>query len=225
MAENWYNAVNLALDQDGAPAPAEPAARRAPERAQTGTAAPDPDDGRRFLEVIDLQATQLARLSQLNERLMDRVETLLQIQEREQVLRQQLQNQVDRLSERADVPAPARVSAPVPDAPSPPPSPADDLKPLLMTIVDLLERTLPRPRPADPPVPAPAEARPDPAELPDLPEFLRQPRDAEGPAARPNGAASGASTQPPPALDRGTPPPRAPRARLPESFAWTSLFS
>lgn len=221
MAENWYNAVNLALDQDGAPAPAEPAARRAPERAQTGTAAPDPDDGRRFLEVIDLQATQLDRLSQLNERLMDRVETLLQIQEREQVLRQQLQNQVDRLSERADLPAPAQVSAPVSDAPSP----ADDLKPLLLTIVDLLERTLPRARPADPPVSALAEARPDPAELPDLPEFLRQPRDAEGPAARPNGAATGAPTQPPPALDRGTPPPRAPRARLPDSFAWTSLFS
>ncbi len=50
--------------------------------------------------IIELQRVELNRLLKENNRLNDRVDDLVQIQQREQVLRQQLQNSVDRLTDQ-----------------------------------------------------------------------------------------------------------------------------
>ena len=88
---------------------------------------------------LKLQSCALAQLSDSNRRLLDRIETLLLIQEREQVLRQQLQNQVDRLSERipeGSMALPETHQA-VSDAV------VKELKPVLMAMLDLFERCVP----------------------------------------------------------------------------------
>lgn len=60
--------------------------------------------------IIELQRVELNRLLRENNRLNDRVDDLVQIQQREQVLRQQLQNSVERLTDQvAALPAPEHV--------------------------------------------------------------------------------------------------------------------
>ncbi len=60
--------------------------------------------------IIELQRVELNRLLRENNRLNDRVDDLVQIQQREQVLRQQLQNSVERLTDQvAALPPPEHV--------------------------------------------------------------------------------------------------------------------
>ena len=124
--------------------------------------------------VFAMQSSALEQLSDSNRRLMDRIDTLLRIQEREQVLRQQLQNQVDRLSGRIpegslalpEPPQAARNSA------------VNDLKPVLMAMLDLLERCLSGAQAgAEPRNPAVQDRfeTPAPEVYPTLPEILRRP--------------------------------------------------
>ena len=62
--------------------------------------------------VIELQKTELSRLLRDNSVLNERLDGLLKGHEREQVLRQQMQNMLERLSERPSLPPP---QAPSPD--------------------------------------------------------------------------------------------------------------
>ena len=56
--------------------------------------------------VIELQRTELSRLLREQQRLNDRVDRLLQLHEREQVLRQQLQEALDKLAAQRALPPP-----------------------------------------------------------------------------------------------------------------------
>lgn len=58
--------------------------------------------------VIELQRTELSRLLREQQRLNDRVDQLLQLHEREQVLRQQMQAALDNLSAQRALPSPER---------------------------------------------------------------------------------------------------------------------
>jgi hypothetical protein len=58
--------------------------------------------------VIELQRTELSRLLREQQRLNDRVDQLLQLHEREQVLRQQMQAALDKLSAQRTLPPPER---------------------------------------------------------------------------------------------------------------------
>ncbi|MFQ5535522.1 MAG: hypothetical protein ACE5EM_11955 [Sphingomonadales bacterium] len=59
--------------------------------------------------LLELQRTELSRLLRDNAHLNERIDRLLHVQEREQVLRQQMQNMIERLSERqALAPPPAQ---------------------------------------------------------------------------------------------------------------------
>jgi hypothetical protein len=57
--------------------------------------------------IVRLQSTELERLALENERLMDRLEAFIRLQENEHKLRQELQDQVQRLGERPAAPTPA----------------------------------------------------------------------------------------------------------------------
>ena len=54
--------------------------------------------------VIELQRTELSRLLREQQRLNDRVDQLLQLHEREQVLRQQMQASLDQLTAQRTLP-------------------------------------------------------------------------------------------------------------------------
>ena len=56
--------------------------------------------------VIELQAVELDRLLLENRRFHEEIDRLLKIIEREQVLRQQMQNQIEGLQERVALPSP-----------------------------------------------------------------------------------------------------------------------
>lgn len=56
--------------------------------------------------VVELQRVELNRLLGEQKRLNDRIDTLMQLQEREQVLRQQMQASLDRLAEQRAFGAP-----------------------------------------------------------------------------------------------------------------------
>ena len=80
--------------------------------------------------VVELQRVELNRLLQENERLNARMDRLVQMLEREQVLRQQMQETVDDLSHRLALPRAAAAVAtptptplPTPPPPTPPPPP------------------------------------------------------------------------------------------------------
>jgi excisionase family DNA binding protein len=75
------------------------------------------DDG--WTLAARLQTEQLERLKRDNERLNDRIDQLMAVVEREQILRRQTQVQLARLLERMGTPLPA-------DAPSTSPAPTDD---------------------------------------------------------------------------------------------------
>ena len=56
--------------------------------------------------VIELQRTELSRLLRDQQRLNDRIDQLLQLHEREQVLRQQMQEALDKLAAQRALPQP-----------------------------------------------------------------------------------------------------------------------
>lgn len=58
--------------------------------------------------VVELQRVELNRLLSDQRRLNDRIDQMLRMQEREQVLRQQMQVALDRLAEQRAIPASAR---------------------------------------------------------------------------------------------------------------------
>ena len=78
------------------------------QRAEPGeqTSAETPLSGASQELVIELQRTELTRLLREQERLNDRIDRLLQLHEREQVLRQQMQAALDNLSARRELPPP-----------------------------------------------------------------------------------------------------------------------
>ncbi len=61
--------------------------------------------------VIEMQRTELTRLLREQQRLNDRVDQLLQLHEREQVLRQQMQASLDNLSAQRALPPPGQGEA------------------------------------------------------------------------------------------------------------------
>lgn len=78
-----------------------------PSPAETADVATDLSSESREL-VIELQRTELSRLLREQQRLNDRVDQLLQLHEREQVLRQQMQAALDNLSAQRALPSPER---------------------------------------------------------------------------------------------------------------------
>jgi hypothetical protein len=65
-----------------------------------------------LVTVVELQRVELNRLLAEQRRLNDRIDKMLHMQEREQVLRQQMQVALDRLAEQKSLPG--QVSAPPP---------------------------------------------------------------------------------------------------------------
>ena len=61
--------------------------------------------------VIELQRIELSRLLREHQRLNDRVDQLLQLHEREQVLRQQMQASLDKLAAQRALPPPEHSQA------------------------------------------------------------------------------------------------------------------
>lgn len=108
--------------------------------------------------VVELQRVELNRLLQENERLNARMDRLIQMLEREQVLRQQMQETVDDLSHRLALPRAAAAVA----TPTPPPSPP--------------QRPVAAPQPPPPrSAHAPETPPPAPPRSPPLDERVRQP--------------------------------------------------
>lgn len=91
--------------------------------------------------IVRLQSSELERLARENERLMDRIETLLRLQEREQVLRQQMQAQIGQLGERIAEWQPTALAAPATSAGRG--REDEEIKPVLLAMLDLLERMAP----------------------------------------------------------------------------------
>lgn len=91
--------------------------------------------------IVRLQSSELERLARENDRLMDRIDTLLRLQEREQVLRQQMQAQIGQLGERIAAWQPQAL--PASDAAAKPHHEDDEIKPVLLAMLDLLERMAP----------------------------------------------------------------------------------
>lgn len=91
--------------------------------------------------IVRLQSSELERLARENDRLMDRIDTLLRLQEREQVLRQQMQAQIGQLGERIAAWQPQAL--PASGAAAKPRHEDDQIKPVLLAMLDLLERIAP----------------------------------------------------------------------------------
>lgn len=229
-------AESIASDQTG------------PDRSEVGRAAGDRPTihGKSALEtppaapegaltvLVNLQSAEIQRLSRANEQLFDRIETFLQIQEREQVLRQQLQNQLDRLTERLGLPMPAVNQVAEPDRGSAERHTGDKvtekIKPVLVAILEVLERSFQQPEAS----PEPArEARwnplpPEPYRT--LPDILTRPVEdlVSGP---PPGAVLTSQSAPEaartPAHDAAKTASRPPEPApvLPSLFAWMAIFS
>jgi hypothetical protein len=144
--DGWYRANSLTTD-NVEPQPAIPAVpsrdTNFPDPLDTLTSADIPGphmrrDSATVPTLLNLQHAELDRLVRDNERLMDRIETLLQIQSREQVLRQQLQNQADRIGEQMKLPiSPSTLDAVRKEARA---GVTEEIKPVLMAILDALER-------------------------------------------------------------------------------------
>jgi len=140
---SWYSAFATATD---GVAKAESASDGAiPDALETLTASDIPGphtrnsvDGATLPALLHLQHTELERLVRDNERLMDRIETLLQIQGREQILRQQMQNQVDRIGEQIKLAPPTEALEAVRREARA--GVTEEIKPVLMAILDALER-------------------------------------------------------------------------------------
>ncbi len=107
-ADYWYNAfANPRGEIAGEASEARGPANLLPVRLVEAYPEPEsvPEVEKDLPALVRFQSGELERLAHENHRLMDRIESFLQLQHREQVLRQQLQNQVDRLCENLDRPA------------------------------------------------------------------------------------------------------------------------
>jgi len=144
---SWYKAFsNPAEDATAQPAPADAIPETSvPDPLDTLTLSDIPGpharggvDSATLPALLQVQHAELERLAQDNRRLMDRIETLLQIQGREQVLRQQLQNQVERIGEHMKLSPPAETLEAVRREARA--GVAEEIKPVLMAILDALER-------------------------------------------------------------------------------------
>ena len=87
--------------------------KNAPEGAAPETVSSnEPSGGETYLSatnqelVIELQKTELSRLLREQQRLNERIDQLLQLHEREQVLRQQMQASLDSLTAQRHLPTP-----------------------------------------------------------------------------------------------------------------------
>lgn len=184
MNKSSNNSSSAATAADAAAEPESgPAQPSSPVEVQGASAAGSeqpaaalPDVSYEALDrIITVQSGEIARLSAENARLLDRIETFLQIQQREQVLRQQLQSQVERFSERAGIPGagPSQKSF----EKSLRDEVTEDIKPVLLAILDLLERAVPHqdvaPQAAAPSPAAPLSAPAEPFQK--LPDILTRP--------------------------------------------------
>ena len=150
--ESWYNAFTPAPESaqhhpaqhQADDAAAADSAGAYPELLDTLTPADIPGPHTRAIEapwqvLFNLHHTKLEQLARANERLMDRIETLLQNQEREQELRQQLASQVEHVKlslpnvDLDTVRREARAGV------------TEELKPVLLAILDALERFVRKP--------------------------------------------------------------------------------
>ena len=190
--------------------------------------------------LVNLQSAEIQRLSRANEQLFGRIETFLQIQEREQVLRQQLQNQLDRLTERLGLPTPAVNQVAEPDRGSAERHTGDkvkeEIKPVLVAILDVLERSFQQPEtgPEAASVPMP-EARQNP--LPPepyrtLPDILTRPVEDLVSGPPPGAERAKLHDQPRPGDQKAAhnaakaeSRPAEPAPALPSLFAWMAIFS
>ncbi len=184
--------------------------------------------------IIRLQSTELERLAFENERLMDRLETFFGLHKNDQRLRQDLQEQIQRLNERAEACAPAQdadvIRREVRE------SMIEEIKPVLIGILDLIEHSLERPAeapgvPRAPHHPLPME------EFLRLPEILTRPLEelttpvSEAPAGHPGrGSGTADPSERSNGAGRSQRPARHDRrdargSALPEIFAWTNLFA
>jgi hypothetical protein len=237
---SWYSAFTAATDA----ADARPGASTSPSHSVS----PDPleslmpsdipgphrrldGDGLTLPALLSLQHAELDRLIHDNERLMDRIETLLQIQSREQVLRQQLQNQVDRIGEQIDLATPRQTLEAVRREARA--GVTEEIKPVLMAILDALERFASK---AAAPAPAAQTAvPPDPflgEDYGKLPAILTRPlselMDVRNQSARANDEAASRRPRKSPFRNRkrSRPPVAAEResADGPGLFAWTTVL-
>lgn len=179
MTDNWYDALSAARAGEDRPCEAAgeepgPEINGSGGVVVVGNAAGELAHEPGLAALIKLQWVELQRLARENERLMDRLETLLQLHERELVLRQQLQAQIERLGQGAGAPGGESereaIQRDIRDGV------AVELKPILIAIVELLELALQRPQPAGQTGdPAPIEAIDPGEELKALPEILIRP--------------------------------------------------
>jgi hypothetical protein len=197
-----------------------------PEIASRGSAATSYGD---LATIIRLQSTELERLALEKERLMDRLEKFFRLHENDQRLRQDLQLQIQRLTERVEAAAPAYDADAIRREARE--GMIEEVKPVLVAILELLERSLER-RPGEP-----EETPPQTAghtlpmeEFLRLPEILTRPleeltmRVGETPAPRPvSNQNANAPARSEPSENRGYRAPPGPA--LPGVFTWTNLFS
>ena len=227
MNKSWYDSLSAA---NAAETPAEPESGPAQPPSPVEEQGASGASYEALDRIITLQSGEVARLSAENARLLDRIETFLQIQQREQVLRQQLQSQVERLSERAGFPATGQKSfeKSVRDEVT------EDIKPVLLAILDLIERAAPHPsggvQTIEPsgvaPYSAPAE------QFQALPDILTRPLDdlignvglepeSQTLRSRLRLKVSAAMT----AQSARAPRPLEPGPALPEMFNWMALLT
>ncbi len=238
-------------DRDSAPATPATHVRSENDRqsgrlgAPADSPAPAPEIGARrsaatsygdLTAIIRLQSAEMERLAFENERLMDRLETFFGLHENDQRLRQDLQEQIQYLNQRAEACAPPQDADAIRREVRE--SMIEEIKPVLIAILDLFEHSLERPTETPGVPPARALRNPLPIEeILRLPEILTRPLEelttpvGEAPAGHP-GPGSGASDpsqrsndagrdQRPANQDRQDPRDSA----LPGVFAWTKLFA
>jgi hypothetical protein len=219
--------------QSGRPgAPADSPAP-APEIAARRSAATGYGD---LAAIIRLQSTEMERLAFENERLMDRLETFFGLHENDQRLRQDLQEQIQHLNERAEACAPAQDADTIRREVRE--SMIEEIKPVMVAILELLERSLERPAEAPGVAPAQAPRNPLPVEeILRLPEILTRPLEeltapaAEAPAGHPGpGPGAADPSERSTGAGRSQRPARHDRrdargSALPAVFAWTNLFA
>ena len=233
--------------QSGRPSTPADSPAPAPEIAARRSAATGYGD---LATIIRLQSTELERLAFENERLLDRLETFFGLHENDQRRCQDLQEQILRLNERAEARAPAQDADAIRREVRE--SMIEEIKPVLIAILELLEHSLERPAeaPGIPPAQAPRNAIPL-EELLRLPEILTRPLEElttpadKAPAGRP-GPGSGSDTAGPSPSKRSNDAGRSQRpakhgqarhgqakqvhrdagvGALPDVFAWTNLFA
>ncbi len=186
--------------------------------------------------IIRLQSTEMERLAVENERLTERLETFFGLHENDQRLRQDLQEQIQHLNERAEACAPAQDADAIRREVRE--SMIEEIKPVMVAILELLERSLERP--AEAPIIPPEQASRNSLPMEEflrLPEILTRPLEElttpmdKAPAGHP-GPDSGTADPSQRSNDAGRSQRPARHDRqdaggsvLPDAFAWTNLFA